>query len=552
MNVHMIRWLLLWWVLGVLSCWTLAALAEERVALVIGNGVYSGANPLPNASNDARAVAALLEQLDFQVLEGIDLEKPAMDALLVRFSQELDGAQVGLFFYSGHGVQRQKENFLSSTDTDFGQFDQTAMLALNDVLDILQQAPTRLVWLDAAWENPLSAESSIQRSGLAPLSPPENGLVALSAQPDRPIPYREEENSAFALALLEVLESPSRDLGTLLVEVAARVTRQTDGQQLPWVSINLDAPLRLATAPPPVALSDAAPAPTLEETQIRLNPDLRLQAAKVEGVVFETARRIRMPAMRELALEDYLRRFPRGHHAAEARRLLDELRDGLRAQDPALVHWHPGTVEPTEPWIASEAETDTTAPEPAQLSGPALAEQQLGLDRRQRQEVQWSLTALGFDTGGVDGVFGSLTRQSISAYQLARGMETTGYLQEPQWRQLIGEGENPVAALKAERARLAEQNRRAAAAAAAAAATPAQPTTPAPVSPTTTRVVVVNPEAQLRLQRLQAELDDVRWRLQREQASASGARWTLQLDYQSRIKSLEEEIQTLRSQLGES
>ena len=61
-------------------------------------------------------------------------------------------------------------------------------------------------------------------------------------------------------------------------------------------------------------------------------------------------------------------------------------------------------------------------------------------------------------------------------------------------------------------------------------------------------MVVVNPEVQMRLQRLQAELDDVRGRLQREKARSSGARWTLQLDYQARIESLEREIRNLRAQ----
>ena len=55
-----------------------AAIAEPggRVALVIGNGAYQNAPPLPNPANDARAVAAALRGLDFQVIEAVDLDHP--------------------------------------------------------------------------------------------------------------------------------------------------------------------------------------------------------------------------------------------------------------------------------------------------------------------------------------------------------------------------------------------------------------------------------------------------------------------------------------------
>lgn len=544
MKVQWFRWSLCWPLLCLASWLSMPALAAERVALVIGNGVYSGANPLPNASNDARAVAALLEQLDFQVLEGIDLAHDAMVDLLAEFADSLDEAQVGLFFYSGHGLQTRQQNYLLPVDTDFEQLSLPRTLPLADVLRVLEGAPTRLMLLDAAWENPLAGATDAVQPGLAPVAPPANGLVALSAQPDRPIPYREEENSAFALALLEVLESPGRDLSTLLMEAAARVTRQTDRQQLPWVGVNLDSPLHLADAAPPAVALPEAEAPVEEATSP--NPDLLSQAAKVEQVVFETARKIRMPALRELALEDYLGRYPAGRYAAEARRLLSELREGLSRQEPGLVHWHPAP-DPDEPRLATreQAEIETLPPPPP--SGPELAEQQLDLDRAQRREGQWALTALGFDTGGVDGIFGSRTRQSISAFQAARGLEATGFLQQSGWQRLLREGETPVAELKAEqaeRARLAAVRRQQQ----EVEATRQVVESPPPAQPT--RVVVANPEVQMRLQRLESELEDVRWRLQREKASASGARWTLQLDYQARIESLEREIQSLRAQAG--
>ena len=91
------------------------------------------------------------------------------------------------------------------------------------------------------------------------------------------------------------------------------MTRQTKQQQLPWVSLNLDQPLLLATAPPAVALADdATETGAPPEAPVRRNPELLSQSAKVEQMIFETAQQLRMPAMRDLALEDSLKSFERG------------------------------------------------------------------------------------------------------------------------------------------------------------------------------------------------------------------------------------------------
>ena len=77
---------------------------QRRVALVIGNGAYLHTTFLPNAPNDGRAVAEMLRRLDFEVHEGIDLDRRRTEELIQRFSRSLRGADVGLFFYAGHGL----------------------------------------------------------------------------------------------------------------------------------------------------------------------------------------------------------------------------------------------------------------------------------------------------------------------------------------------------------------------------------------------------------------------------------------------------------------
>ena len=92
-----------------------SAAPERRVALVVGNGKYESAPALLNPANDAKLVAATLADLGFEVVGGgamVDLDKAALEAAIRRFGQRLAGADVGLFYYAGHGVQLRRSNYL--------------------------------------------------------------------------------------------------------------------------------------------------------------------------------------------------------------------------------------------------------------------------------------------------------------------------------------------------------------------------------------------------------------------------------------------------------
>ncbi len=82
-----------------------AAHAGKRVALVIGNAAYRHAGELANTRNDAGDMAAALRVHGFEVLDGIDLDKAALERKIRDFAAALVGADVGVFFYAGHGHQ---------------------------------------------------------------------------------------------------------------------------------------------------------------------------------------------------------------------------------------------------------------------------------------------------------------------------------------------------------------------------------------------------------------------------------------------------------------
>ena len=98
---------------------TVTGAATPRIALVIGNGAYENA-PLANPVNDARLIAQTLRQLDFQVLEHLNVNQKDMKRAIQLFGDrlELAGAEaVGLFYYAGHGVAVNGRNYLIPTDT---------------------------------------------------------------------------------------------------------------------------------------------------------------------------------------------------------------------------------------------------------------------------------------------------------------------------------------------------------------------------------------------------------------------------------------------------
>ena len=88
------------------------ALAETRIALVIGNSAYQHAPALANPKNDAEGMAVALQRVKFDVLAGTDLDKPAMEKLLQAFAAKLDTADVALVYYAGHGLQVQGRNYI--------------------------------------------------------------------------------------------------------------------------------------------------------------------------------------------------------------------------------------------------------------------------------------------------------------------------------------------------------------------------------------------------------------------------------------------------------
>jgi hypothetical protein len=221
------------------------ATPQKRVALVIGNSAYRHARKLENPRNDAADVSAALKNLGFQVIEGFDLDKAGLDAKVRAFTTFLKGADVGLFFYAGHGLHVSGQNFLVPVDAELSA---ASALELELVrLDLVhrameRQTPTNLLFFDACRDNPLSdnlARAMGARAveigrGLGAARSGAGTLISFSTQPGRLALDGKGRNSPYSGALVRQLATSKDDLAGILVAVRNEVMRETDRKQVPW------------------------------------------------------------------------------------------------------------------------------------------------------------------------------------------------------------------------------------------------------------------------------------------------------------------------------
>ncbi len=232
------RTILLGWLLAGLAF--SPALAEKRVALVIGNGGYQHVQPLKNPGNDAADLSAELRELGFAVTEVRDADLARMEKAVDAFVSELGPDCAALFHYSGHGLQVEQENYLIPVDFELKdaasvKFD---ALSASKVHERMAGSGSQLniVILDACRNNGFSLSRS-SGAGLAAMNAARGSFIAFSTSPgniaaDNP----DGRNGLFTGYLLEELRSP----GLTLDEVFNRVRRKTYAasgeRQLPWSS----------------------------------------------------------------------------------------------------------------------------------------------------------------------------------------------------------------------------------------------------------------------------------------------------------------------------
>ena len=399
-----------------------SAKADKRVAFVVGNGAYKNVAALPNPPIDAKAMAGVLRNVGFDVVEGTNLTRDAMTERLLEFGKKAQGADVAVFFYSGHGIAINNTNYLLPVDADIkSEMDVRLGAAINIDLTLdqtMSDAKVKLVFLDACRDNPFAAKiksnattrSVSVQSGLAEMNSGEGTLIAFATGPGQTaLDGQGGGNSPFTRALIDNITQPGIEIQQAMTKVRAEVNEQTNKGQLPWGHTNLIGSVYLNPTPAPAAAAAAASAAPVAVASTSGNADVEL----------EFWRSIKDSNKAE-ELNAYLSSYPNGQFKSLALARIASLGDPAAANNPQT--------------------RNLTSVDPATFNSESnqVTEDQIGLDKGQRRDVQRRLNGLGFDTK-VTGKFDESTRAVITRWQAARGYPKSGYLNQLQHKALLTE-----------------------------------------------------------------------------------------------------------------
>jgi len=396
-----------------------AAHADRRVAFVVGNGAYKNVTELPNPPVDAKAIAGALRNIGFEVVEGTNLTRDQMTAKLLDFGNKTQGADVAIFYYAGHGIAVDGANYLLPIDADIkSEMDVKLGSSINidTTLDqTMRDAKVKLVFLDACRDNPFAnkirssakTRSVAVSSGLAEMKSGEGTMIAFATGPGQTaLDGQSGTNSPFTRALLANITQPNIEIQQAMTRVRAQVSDETHKEQLPWGHTNLTGDVFLNRTAAAVAADKAA--------ATSQSPAASAASSDVE---VEFWRSIKDSSKVE-ELNAYLTQYPNGQFKSLALSRIASLQNGPSTETRSL-----------SPQIDPAAFTE---------QGTQLTEDQIGLDKNQRRDVQRRLTGLGFDVKQT-GTFDEATRAVIRRWEAARNYPSTGYLTKSQHKALLTE-----------------------------------------------------------------------------------------------------------------
>jgi len=338
---------------------------EKRIALVVGDGNYEKA-PIPTAANDAGLIAQTLQAAGFDVIGARDLDADGLRNSFRDFFakvQEQPANTVAMIYLAGYGVQLAGENYFIPVDAKIARDTDIPIEGLR-ISDYTRQLASfgvkaSIVVLDSAGPQPFIEGGNPIAGGLALVEPSPNMLIAFNAAPGTVAPPETGNYGVYAQSLAEMIRTGGLPLPDVFDRVRLRVSEASKGAQVPWDDQKLSTPFsffdRAADAPPVQGSPDQVAA--IRDKPLR---DLGAQDAFTAALTRDTfqayndfllaypgdplAKRVRaiLAARREAitwrrtyladtpdAYWSYLRRYPDGPHAWDARRRLSYLSAAL-------------------------------------------------------------------------------------------------------------------------------------------------------------------------------------------------------------------------------
>ncbi|MCK1726929.1 caspase domain-containing protein [Bradyrhizobium sp. 142] len=331
---------------------------EKRIALVVGNGAYAK-SALATTANDAGLIAQTLQAAGFDVVGARDLDGDTLRKSFRDFIQKAQASgpgTVAMIYMAGYGIQLAGENYFIPVDSNIARDTDvpTEGLRVSDYLRQLAALPLKanIVVLDAARAQPFIEGGQQIASGLALVEPDANMLIAFNAAPGTVAPEEPGPYGIYAQSLAEMIRTGGLSLPQVFDRVRLRVNEASKGAQVPWNEQKVTAQFsffeRGPDAPPPQSTPDQVAAirnkpirdlgaqdayaaalerdtlPVYEEFLAAYPNDplskrvMAIVAARREAITWRRTYRNDTPE----AYWSYLRRYPRGPHAADAHRRL--------------------------------------------------------------------------------------------------------------------------------------------------------------------------------------------------------------------------------------
>jgi hypothetical protein len=379
--------LLLLTALVAVACISSPAVAETRVALVIGNAAYKNAATLQNPRNDASDVADALRRIGFETIVGLDLDKAGMEEKEISFARAVRDADVGIVYYSGHAMQFGGTNYLMPVDASLrDEADMRRLVRVDDIVADLKQAKNlRILVLDSCRDNPLAEElsRSIEASrgftvdrGLARIIPPSGMIISYATQAGRTAADGRGRNSPYTMAFLKNIETKD-EIGAIFRHITADVYTATQSKQLPELSLSLIGDYYLNGGPQIEAVASlGGPSAPVPDDQ-----------TGVEVAFWNSIKNDKNPQL----FEAYLKRYPNGAFSDIAKITLQELK------------------------TAALNSAATQADDKIEISDPALF-----------KEVRERLYELNFDPGPFEGPYTEAAREAIREFEQQNHLAQTG------------------------------------------------------------------------------------------------------------------------------
>src|SRR3984957_12945346 len=278
------------------------AMANKRVALVMGNSAYQNVNRLANPANDSEAMSAILKKAGFDIVDlKRDLNVNEMRRALRDFSDSVRDADVAIVYFAGHGIEINGNNYLIPVDAvlerDIDAFDEA--IPLDRILTVVEPAKQlRLVILDACRDNPFNktmkrmiGARAVGR-GLAKVEPESpNTLIAFAAKAGSTASDGDSSNSPFTAALVKFLPRPGLDLRKAFGYARDDVLKATNNKQEPFIYGSLGG-------------DDVALVPAPDKT----TADGPLDDSRLELAFWESIKNDKNPEL----FQAYLNRYPHG------------------------------------------------------------------------------------------------------------------------------------------------------------------------------------------------------------------------------------------------